>query len=466
MSLALYRKYRSKCLDEIVGQTHITKVLAQAFKKDMVAHAYLLTGPRGVGKTSIARIMAREINKLPYSGEDTNLDIIEIDAASNNGVEDVRDLREKVHIAPVAAKKKVYIIDEVHMLSKPAFNALLKTLEEPPEHVVFILATTNDDKLPATIISRTQHFRFRNITPNEVAKHLKYIAKKEKIAIDDEALLLIANRGGGSFRDSISLLDQVRLLGDGKAPIRKHMIEASLGLATAEVIENLINAYKAGDVSAVIETLEQSQSSGTEAQMLAAQLINAVRLKIPSEPQLLGLLDGLLDVNKSSHPAVKLLIVLASKALSKPKTMALKSDTKVISSKLAELSRQAETLAPVMTPVLAPELTASPAPLDFSWQRLVEYTREHAVAIYSVIKKCGYLVENEKLIIYTGSNFYKKKLDDTKYRHRLLKALREAGGGNLTLETIASSSPPKNSQAAMVAVIMGGGEEVSVDLAQ
>ena len=145
MSKALYRKYRSKSLDEVVGQNHVTDILRRSLAQDRVAHAYLLTGPRGVGKTSIARILAYEINKLPYDEDATNLDIIEIDAASNNGVEDVRDLREKVQIAPVAASKKIYIIDEVHMLSKQAFNALLKTLEEPPAHAVFILATNDVD---------------------------------------------------------------------------------------------------------------------------------------------------------------------------------------------------------------------------------------------------------------------------------------------------------------------------------
>ncbi|MGE5298776.1 MAG: AAA family ATPase, partial [Acidobacteriota bacterium] len=154
MGKALYRKYRSRSLDEIVGQEHITALLKRAIASGNVAHAYLLTGPRGVGKTSIARILAHEINELPYSEDATHLDIIEIDAASNNSVEDIRDLREKVMVAPSIAKKKIYIIDEVHMLSKSAFNALLKTLEEPPEHVVFILATTDVEKLPATIISR------------------------------------------------------------------------------------------------------------------------------------------------------------------------------------------------------------------------------------------------------------------------------------------------------------------------
>ncbi|MGB2686975.1 MAG: DNA polymerase III subunit gamma/tau, partial [Candidatus Saccharimonas aalborgensis] len=214
MGQALYRKYRSRSLDEIIGQSHITTILKRAIDANRIAHAYLLTGPKGVGKTSIARILAHEINKLPYSDESSHLDIVEIDAASNNSVEDIRDLRERVQIAPSSAEKKIYIIDEVHMLSKSAFNALLKTLEEPPEHVVFILATTDVDKLPATILSRVQRFNFRAAIPADNAKHLRTIADAEGIAIDDDALSLIAERSDGSFRNSVSLLDQLRHASD------------------------------------------------------------------------------------------------------------------------------------------------------------------------------------------------------------------------------------------------------------
>ena len=207
MGVALYRKYRSRSLDDVVGQDHVTTLLKNALKSGQIGHAYLFTGPRGVGKTSIARILAHEINGLPYDNESNHLDIIEIDAASNNGVEDIRDLRERVQIAPVSAKKKVYIIDEVHMLSKQAFNALLKTLEEPPEHVVFILATTDIDKVPDTIISRTQRHTFRRASVPDIIANLNRIASKEGVNVDEDALQLVARHADGSFRDSVILFD-------------------------------------------------------------------------------------------------------------------------------------------------------------------------------------------------------------------------------------------------------------------
>jgi DNA polymerase-3 subunit gamma/tau len=198
MGQALYRKYRSRSLDEIVGQQPVTVALKNALKSGNISHAYLFTGPRGTGKTSIARILAFEINKIKYDSDNLPIDIIEIDAASNRKIEEIRDLREKVHIAPVIAKYKVYIIDEVHMLTREAFNALLKTLEEPPQHVIFILATTDAHKLPETIISRTQRYTFQLASRSEVSKHLKSISEKESIAIDSKALDLIGTPITGS----------------------------------------------------------------------------------------------------------------------------------------------------------------------------------------------------------------------------------------------------------------------------
>jgi DNA polymerase-3 subunit gamma/tau len=484
VSKALYRKYRSKSLDEVIGQAHVTDILRRSLAQGRIAHAYLLTGPRGVGKTSIARILAYEINKIPYDEEATNLDIIEIDAASNNGVEDVRDLREKVQIAPVAASKKIYIIDEVHMLSKQAFNALLKTLEEPPAHAVFILATTDVDKLPATIISRTQRFSFRSISITDAAAHLKSIAKKEHIAINDDALELIATRGDGSFRDSISLLDQLQGLTDKDTTITRELIEQSLGLAPSTFIKSLIDAYESKDLKAIVSLLDDSDKNGIQPTVIASQLISAVRTQIAEKPQLIQLLDQLLDVTKSSQPNIKLLTILAAHAAPKPKTAALAVPAAEVSAPLAELEKQATKAKPSIAPIArqttklapvaprpaaTPSIVDAPTPpmtsgsdFDFDWDKLLEYTRANYVAIYSVLGKCGHAHEGDHVTLYTGTAFWKRKLDDPKHRFNLMDALAKVGAGDVILETIGTPPPPKDETAAAVAAIMGGGEEVSV----
>lgn len=458
MAKALYRKYRSKSLDEVIGQRHVTDILASALKQGRISHAYLLTGPRGVGKTSIARILAHEINNLPYDEERTNLDIIEIDAASNNGVEDVRDLREKVQIAPVSALKKIYIIDEVHMLSKAAFNALLKTLEEPPEHVVFILATTDVDKIPATIISRTQRFSFRLISTVDAVKHLKYIAESEKIKVSDDALELIAERGDGSFRDSISLLDQLASLADAKKGITTDLIETSIGLAPKTIINQLLESVETHDIPALVKVLDEATDQGISGVVLSQQLTQSVRNLIVQKPQLLPLLDSLLDVAKSSQPNLKLLSVLGSAATPKQviKSVALATPVLEVVASIAELEKQATREKPKESPV-----AKSDSGLD--WDKLIEYTRQNYVAVYSVLSKCNYKLEDKLLTLYAGNKFYKKKLDDTKYNVILYKCLQAVGVCGLDIHIIPTGPPLKDSQAAAVAAIMGGGEEVSVE---
>ncbi|HJP96114.1 MAG TPA: DNA polymerase III subunit gamma/tau [Candidatus Saccharimonadales bacterium] len=319
MGKALYRTYRSKKLSEIVGQEHITTALSNALKSGAISHAYLFTGPRGVGKTSIARILAHEINGLPYDDDATHLDIIEIDAASNRRIDEIRDLRDKVHIAPTSAKYKVYIIDEVHMLTREAFNALLKTLEEPPAHAVFILATTEAHKLPETIVSRTQRFTFKPVDLSKVAAHLKDIAKKEKIAIDDAALAMIAAHGEGSFRDSISLLDQTRSVGH---KVTATDVEALLGVAPAELVTTVLQYVAAHDAASVVQALAQLYQQGADpaqvAKQLSAQLreqLLAGRAILPGD-QLITLLTKLLEVAGSADARALLEITLLDIALS------------------------------------------------------------------------------------------------------------------------------------------------------
>ena len=498
MSQALYRKYRSKSLADVVGQDHITDILSRALKSDRIAHAYLLTGPRGVGKTSIARILAHEINQLPYSDDATHLDIIEIDAASNNGVEDVRDLREKVQIAPTSAAKKVYIIDEVHMLTKPAFNALLKTLEEPPAHVVFILATTDVEKIPATIVSRTQRFGFRAISPVDAVKHLKHIAKEENIKVDEAALQLIAERGDGSFRDSISLLDQLSSLADEQQGITVELIEISLGLAPATIVDELLTSVEKHDVTAIAKLLDQTAASGISATTVTDQLIHVLRTGAVEKPQMLPLLDALLDVAKSSQPSMKLLSVLGTFAIQTkpPKTAALAAPVLEVSATIEELAKQATKKHPHLEPVAVvapvdivaeveavietvvpiPEVEpivevveAKPVTKSadndgtFNWSGLIAEARKANVALYSVLNKCGYELNGDELTIFTVNAFYKKKLDDPKYSSHLFESIKALGGFQPTVHTVPTRAPLQNSQAASIADIMGGGEEVSLN---
>lgn len=468
MSKALYRKYRSKSLDELVGQKHITDILSRAIKMDRISHAYLLTGPRGVGKTSVARILAHEINGLVYDENATNLDIIEIDAASNNGVEDVRDLREKVQIAPVAAKKKIYIIDEVHMLSKAAFNALLKTLEEPPTHVVFILATTNVEKLPDTIISRTQRFSFRPITTVDAKNHLAYIAKQENIKIDDDALEMIAERSDGSFRDSISLLDQLTSLVDKNEDITTTLIEQTLGMAPTKIVNQILSAVEDRDVKQIVKLLDETYAGGVDSTALCLQIINLVKYNISEKPQLLPLLDALIDVSKSPQPKLKLLTTLGSFQGQKQvsKTMALSAPVIEISASIKDLEKQAIKPKPKIAKKQSDKVVAETHDMDiskFDWDKMLQSAKENYIALYSVLSKCSHELTDDGLTIYTVNNFYKKKLDDTKYSPLISKCLQNIGVYGLDIHTIPTTTPIKSSQAAMVADIMGGGEEVSLD---
>ena len=220
MYQALYRKYRPKTFEDVVGQKTTIKTLENSIVNDRITHAYLFTGPRGTGKTSIAKIFAKVINchnRQNFTPCDEcisckqvqNVDIIEMDAASNNGVDEIREIRDKVNLVPSFGKYKVYIVDEVHMLSNQAFNALLKTLEEPPSHVIFILATTEPHKIPETILSRCQRYDFKKISEKDIYERIKYICKEEKIEIEEEAIKLISKVSDGGLRDSISLLDQL-----------------------------------------------------------------------------------------------------------------------------------------------------------------------------------------------------------------------------------------------------------------
>lgn len=467
---ALYRKHRPRSLDDFVGQSHVVEILRRSLAKGKVAHAYLLTGPKGTGKTTIARILAHEINQLPYTGDETHLDIIEIDAASNNGVDDVRDLRDKVMLAPISASKKVYIIDEVHMLSKPAFNALLKTLEEPPAHIVFILATTDLHKVPATIISRTQHFSIHTYSPAEITAHLRKIADSEGIKIDDDALDAIATRGEGSFRNSISLLDQLSGFADDKTGVTLQLVESTLGLAPSDAVRSLLKSVGERDVAGIIAQLDELEKQGIQPVILADQLTQTVRAQLGDHPQLVNLLDALLNVSSSPQPSLKLLTVLVGAI--KPKTSAAAHRAPALVIEAPALKPTKPVVAPAPVAVVEPAPEPAPAPtlvrkkpagdVAFDWDALVEYTRANQPPLYGVLGKCEYDYDGSTLTLYAGRKFNKMKLDEPKYQGYLYESLEKLGIAGVEVATLPTSKPPSDEKLAKVADIMGGGREVSL----
>ena len=507
MSQALYRKYRSRSLDEVLGQDHVTNILRRALEQGKIAHAYLLTGPRGVGKTSVARILAHEINQLSYDEDASHLDIIEIDAASNNGVDDIRALREKAQVAPVSAPKKIYIIDEVHMLSKPAFNALLKTLEEPPAHVVFILATTDADKLPATILSRVQQFFFRPIPADIMARQLTTIAEKEGFAIEAEAARLIAERSHGGFRDGISMLDQLSALADANKPLSSADVAQYLGLSATETLENLLELYQQRDASGALNLLSELEQTGTDPIVLSRQLLSLLRARLHQQPALIQLVKQLIEVDRHPHPDLKLLTIfmdngeqiadtsseLISPSIASPKTTAKPPATTSKPPVEAPESPAATSETPAAQPAANLPKTAlkdqqsndstdkvttgAAAPADnqstsdnlptsatdIDWDKIIALAKEQSFAIATLLQHCSWRRDGNILTLYVGNAFNKKKLDDPKNRPLIATIVQQVAGTELDIATIGQKAPPKDAELAKIAELMGGGEEVNLE---
>ncbi|MBR6964934.1 DNA polymerase III subunit gamma/tau [Candidatus Saccharibacteria bacterium] len=464
MGKALYRKYRPKCLAEVIGEGQVVDTLKKALETKNISHAYLFVGPRGCGKTSVARIFAHEINEFKYELEDNYVDIIEIDGASNRGIDNIRELREKVAIAPSEGKYKVYIIDEVHMLTKEAFNALLKTLEEPPKHAVFIMATTDAYKVPITITSRAQVFTFGLADAKTMFDYVKGVVAKEKINIDDDALNLIVKRGGGSFRDTLSLIDQIANFGTDK--ITKDFILKTFGLPEDELISNLLAAYAAGDINSITDILKNLFNANTKAETIAEELINQI-LADP-KPIYFKLLDSLTGV-KSPFAEAKLLVALTESLQVAPVTVKLAAAPapKVVASPVVAKPAPAKPVAAQPAPTKETPATEAPAPKpvmegsEFDWNTFVDNVSAKNNAVSAQLQKAKHTFDGDTLHIYPMKRIVRTILERPNNKSLIISML-----GGVKLELHDADEQPnikENPLVSKISAIMGGAEEVKKD---
>lgn len=447
---ALYRTHRSRTFDDVVGQTHVTDTLKQSVQAKRTVHAYLFTGPHGVGKTSVARILAHSINELDYDGVTNHLDIIEIDAASNRGIDEVRDLREKALIAPSSAKYKVYIIDEVHMLTTPAFNALLKLLEEPPAHAIFILATTEAHKVPATIRSRAQWYAFTPISTEDIINRLEFIARIEGIKVEPAALALIAAHGRGSLRDAIGLLEQL----GGEDDISEDKVANLLGLAPVDVITQLLGAVESKDWRVVRQLLTSAHSRGVNAKVLAQQLIDALNQQPPSYEHL-NLVEHLLEVGRSDEPQLKLEIVLLKSALS--------ADTQYVSSAAVKASSK-----DVAQTSSIPKNTTKSALSESLWQQILSEVKARNNSLYAILRLADPIFQDDTLKLVFGFDFHKQRLSEERNRQLVAEIASLHLGQPVKISSslnkaLISVPPPKIDTLSQVIQVMGGGVSVDYD---
>jgi DNA polymerase III subunit gamma/tau len=431
---SLYRKYRSQTFADLVGQDASSRALQGAIISARVAHAYLFSGSRGTGKTSAARLLAKALNctgRLRDSAEPCNkcqsciemtagsaLDLIEIDAASNRGIDEIRDLREKVNLAPALGPFKVYIIDEAHMLTEPAFNALLKTLEEPPAHVVFILCTTDAQKIPLTVIGRCQQFVFRRHSEEQIVSRLTYIAKSEQVKVDDDAMQLIARTAQGSMRDAVGLLDQLVPLAEG--PISLESARSLLGIADPRLLDSLLDDVLAGRAAEALAELGRVYAAGAELRQVVRGLMESCRDRLVAAlskrdlvtaRRLSNVLDALLhldgEVRRHAEPRFLVEATLARLAVELGTYEQLVTSPSVATQPVAPAPAVIQTVS--STPEVIQPVTSSSGGEITGWSEVLEKLNRTVRAAYLDAQP---ELEGSILVLWFRYGFHHKKAQE------------------------------------------------------
>lgn len=491
---ALYRTYRPSRFEDLVGQEVISTILKNALIKNRLSHAYLFCGPRGTGKTSSAKILAKAVNCENLEAgepcnhctsclamqEDRMMDVYEIDAASNRGIESMRELKEMAFFAPARAKYKVFIIDEVHMLTTEAFNALLKILEEPPEHILFILATTDPDKVPLTVLSRTQRFDFKRIQTNEMMAHLRTISQKEGVSITDEALFLIADRAKGGLRDALSLLDQAISFTEGE--LDKKAIKKILGGVDEADLIKLLENLLAKEYNLLFDQLETFFADGLEAKAILSALtelmrgILAIKVGRPEgshfsketmeaisplvERLSLVAIERFLTYfgeasgQMRSAPNGQLVLELLFSRLIIAQKGILTYTGELAKAQLASQDRINQDHSPAREPITRTQETSAPTPrlegqepkrqaMDnkLPWQKIMDHLDEKSFRLYGIFRVVRHKVEGEKLFLAVpkGDHFRLAEIKKEGNQEKLLESIKAVTGRSFSIEVVEPS---------------------------